>query len=61
MSVEERLNGEGIAIRIALNSRDLSEVTNSFKMLARKRSSEPHRIIFKYIYTNPNPIKLLNS
>jgi hypothetical protein len=55
MSVEERLNGEGIAIRIALNSRDLSEVTNSFKMLARKRSSKPHRIIFKYIYTKSEP------
>lgn len=32
--VEEQLNGEGIIIRIASNSGDLSEVTNGFKMLA---------------------------
>jgi hypothetical protein len=32
--VEEQLNGEGITIRIASNSGDLSEVTNGFKMLA---------------------------
>ena len=33
--VEEHRNGEGTTIRIALNTRDLSEVTNGFMMLAK--------------------------
>ena len=33
--VEEHRNGEGTTIRIALNTGDLSEVTNGFMMLAK--------------------------